>query len=128
MSKPHALIIDDDAQNIEVLGRLLAANGVTHTAVQDTRQLESVIEHLTHVDIVFLDIEMPNHNGYEILEALKGNFSNQFPVVACTVHTNEINTAREMGFDSFIGKPLDPQLFSSQLSKILLGKPVWDAW
>ena len=127
MPNAHALIIDDNAQNLEVLGRLLTANGVSYTAVQDTAGLEHVLASEQHIDAVFLDIEMPRRNGYEILGVLRQQYGADLRIVACTVHTNEISTARAIGFDGFIAKPLSPQSFATQLAQILDGTPVWDA-
>jgi CheY-like chemotaxis protein len=127
MSNAHALIIDDNAQNLEVLGRLLTANGVSYTAVQDTNSLDHILGSESHIDVVFLDIEMPRRNGYEILGLLRQNYGSALRIVACTVHTNEISTAREIGFDGFLAKPLNPTIFAAQLSQILDGTPVWDA-
>jgi DNA-binding NarL/FixJ family response regulator len=47
------------------------------------------------------------------------------PVVAYTVHVSEINRAYQLGFHSFIGKPIDPDKFPDQLARILRGEPVW---
>ena len=81
---------------------------------------------LEKVDIVFLDLEMPKLDGYEVLVILKQHFGNNVPIVACTVHTAEINTTRKLGFSSFVAKPLDTDRFPNQLSRILNGDPVWE--
>ena len=127
MSNAHALIIDDNTQNLEVLGRLLNANGVSYTALQDTNELERVLTAHQHIDVVFLDIEMPRRSGYEILGVLRQQFGSDLRIVACTVHTNEIAPARAIGFDGFLSKPLNPLVFATQLAQILDGTPVWDA-
>lgn len=127
MSGLNALIIDDQAENVEVMGRLLIANGVNYHAIYDTTQLESVMKEIGSIDIVFLDLEMPNRTGYEILEVLRTEFQLETPIIACTVHSNEIAHARAVGFDGFIAKPLDLNLFPSQLFNVLNGKSVWDA-
>jgi CheY-like chemotaxis protein len=123
----HALIIDDNAQNLEILGRLLSANGVTHIDIQDTANVEHALSNYPHIDAAFVDIEMPKRSGYEILAILRQQYGSALPIVACTVHTNEIVTARETGFDGFLAKPLNPQAFAAQLQDILNGTPVWDA-
>jgi CheY-like chemotaxis protein len=126
MTSPHALIIDDDANNLKVLGRLLSMAGATFTAIQDSTQIVDVLKDLEKLDIIFLDLEMPNINGYEMLPILKEQMGITVPIVACTVHTSEIYTARELGFHSFLGKPLQVDKFSSQLNLILSGEAVWD--
>src|SRR5262245_34535616 len=72
-SKAHALIIDDDPQNLEVLERLLSADGVAVTSVQDTGALEGTLSNLGHVDVVFLDLEMPKQDGYEIFVVVRNS-------------------------------------------------------
>ncbi|HLA45227.1 MAG TPA: response regulator, partial [Aggregatilineales bacterium] len=84
------------------------------------------LQTLEKVDIVFLDLEMPKLDGYEVLVILKQHFGNNVPIVACTVHTAEINTTRKLGFSSFVAKPLDTDRFPNQLSRILNGDPVWE--
>lgn len=127
MVQAHALIIDDDPQNIEVLARLLAASNVSSTAVQDTSQLERILQGIERVDVVFLDLEMPLHTGYQIFTTLQTYFGGSVPIVACTVHSNEIANARKLGFQGFIAKPINGALFSTYLSQILRGEGVWDA-
>jgi CheY-like chemotaxis protein len=126
MTTPHALIIDDDANNLKVLSKLLSISGATFTAVQDSTQIVDIVQTLEKLDIVFLDLEMPNINGYEMLLILKGQMGITVPIVACTVHTSEIYTARELGFHSFLGKPLRADKFPSQLNLILSGEAIWD--
>ncbi|MBL8161568.1 MAG: response regulator [Anaerolineae bacterium] len=127
MSDIHALIIDDHVDNLDVLDRLLALNGVSSSAVMNVAELESVVAQLAKIDVVFLDLELPKHSGYEVLEILRGLLPASVPVIACTVHSNEIDRARAFGFDGFIGKPINPALFPHQLQEILQGNAVWEA-
>jgi CheY-like chemotaxis protein len=105
---------------------MLAVEGLTATTVQNPAQVEAVLKSLTSLDIVFLDLEMPGLNGYDVLNKLRASSkTGGVPVVACTVHLNEMNNARRMGFHSFLGKPLDGDKFPEQLARILKGEPVW---
>jgi two-component system cell cycle response regulator DivK len=66
-------------------------------------------------------------NGYDVLDRLKNDarFSN-IPVVAYTTHVSHMNQARDAGFHSFLGKPLNDYLFPEQLNRILQGESVWE--
>jgi CheY-like chemotaxis protein len=76
--------------------------------------------------VIFLDLEMPGIDGYPMLSYLKNDDRfNNVPVVAYTVHMSEMNVARQKGFHSFLGKPLDADLFPEQLAAILRGEHVW---
>jgi CheY-like chemotaxis protein len=77
-------------------------------------------------DLVFLDLEMPEMDGYQVLRSLRNTLLEGVPIIACTVHLNEAATIREQGFDGFIAKPLDPKRFSAQMRQILNGERVWE--
>lgn len=123
----HALIIDDNVKNVEVLVRLLGMQQISSTTVTRPSQLEAAIEEMPGADVVFLDLEMPGASGYDILEWLKADERFQaVPIVAYTVHVSELNVAHQQGFHSFLGKPLDADKFPQQLERILSGQPVWE--
>jgi CheY-like chemotaxis protein len=127
MTNPHALIIDDKTPNLEVLGGLLAAEGITYTAVKDPTKVSATLQELSQVDVVFCDLEMPKLDGYQVLTILRNHLGSSVPIIACTVHLFEINNAREIGFDGFLGKPLDSDRFSGQIQRILAGRSVWES-
>jgi two-component system cell cycle response regulator DivK len=123
----HALIIDDNQHNIDVLIMLLENEGVGQTAVQSVKLVPAALAGLDSLDVIFLDLEFPQGSGMNLLHVLKDNASlDGVPIVAYTVHTSEINEARLAGFDSFLGKPLNTQRFPEQLRRILSGASVWD--
>lgn len=127
MDNKHALIIDDDAYNVYVMQRFLDKENISYTAITETSTLETVLEQLERIDLVLLDLEMPKRDGYEIIETLKQHLNPDVPIVACTVHTAEINRTRKLGFSGFIAKPLDMDRFSEQVRRILSGEPIWES-
>ena len=127
MDNKHALIIDDDAYNVYVMERFLDKESISYTAITEMTTLESVLPQLPQVDIVLLDLEMPKRDGYEVIDTLRQHLDASVPIVACTVHTAEINRTRKLGFSGFIAKPLDMDRFSEQVRRILSGEPIWEA-
>lgn len=127
MTVQHALIIDDDAYSVHIMERLLDQEDIAYTAITDPTRLAPLLETVEQIDVIFLDLEMPKLDGYEVLAILKSHFGENVPIVACTVHTAEINTTRKLGFSSFVAKPLDTDRFPNQLSRILSGEPVWES-
>src|SRR4051812_45848770 len=111
MSSPHAMIIDDNATNLKILSQLLSMQGVTNTALQDATKIGEALKGLDRLDVIFLDLEMPRIDGYRVLGILRDDLGITVPIVACTVHTGEITTARDLGFHSFLGKPLHADKF-----------------
>ncbi len=124
MSDVHALLIDDNPQNLRVLSQLLAKQGVATTEVNDPIGIENLLPTL-QPDVVFLDLEMPGSDGYEVRELIRSYYVDT-PIIAYTVHISEINHARDVGFDGFLGKPLDTTRFPEQLARILRHEPVWE--
>lgn len=121
----HALIIDDDPMSLGVLSQLLELEHITCTAVQDPRQLSSILAGISRIDVVFLDLEMPQLDGYNVFDYLKHKVGITAPIVAHTVHVSESNVVRSLGFDAFICKPVDSDTFHDQLQQVLNGERVW---
>ncbi|HLY25644.1 MAG TPA: response regulator [Aggregatilineales bacterium] len=123
---PHALLIDDNSTNLEILARMLAAQGITYTLVKDPTQAFDKIETLPRLDVIFCDLEMPKLTGFEMLPMLRERLGGSVPIIAYSVHLSEIDVTRKMGFDGFIGKPLDNDRFPEIISRILKGDAVWE--
>jgi two-component system cell cycle response regulator DivK len=125
MSQPHALLIDDNIHNLRVLSRMLAKEGWESTEVTHVSLLETLLAQLASIDAIFLDLEMPNTNGFAVKDWLREQLGG-VPIIAYTVHVSEIQVTKEAGFDGFIGKPLNSERFAGQLARIMNGQPVWD--
>ena len=121
-----ALIIEDNPGDQKVLQTLLARAGVDHVACEGQEVLQTIGE-IGVPDLVFLDLEMPGLNGFQVLRELQSDPNlAQVPVVAYTSHTSEMRVAREAGFHSFLGKPLNSAAFGEQVAQIIRGEPVWE--
>ena len=125
--KRQALVIDDNHLNLESLSALLHREGMDVVTTVNPRNISPLLDEVGHVDVVFLDLEFPNDDGYTILPALLADARLQnVPIVAYSVHINELQEAREAGFHGFLGKPLDASAFPNQLRRILNGESVWE--
>ena len=127
MGSPHALIIDDNSNNSEVLAILLELQGVASTNVRSTRQVASTIEQLEHVDVIFLDLEFPYGDGFSVFKLLRSDPRYAaIPIIAYSVHISQVDKVRAAGFQGFLGKPLSIEQFPDQLRRILSGIAVWE--
>src|SRR2546421_642065 len=112
----HVVIIEDDPSSVDVLIQLLEQLAITYTTLIDSRGALETIQQLPRVDAIFLDLEMPSNNGYEVLEALKQDpMFAHIPIIAYTAHLSEMSNARNAGFHSFMGKPLRSSDFPAQM-------------
>ena len=123
---PHALIIDDDVNNLEILAQLLESQGISFTLVADPAKTLEIAAGGPDIDVVFCDLEMPHMDGYSLLRKLQEQLNKKIPIICSSVHLTEMDTAYARGFDGFLAKPLDADRFPSQIGRILDGQPVWD--
>ncbi len=122
----HALIIEDDQLSIDVLRGLFEQLGVDYTVLKHHDR--DGILNAPEADVIFLDLEMPGLNGYDVLELLRSiAIFDNVPIVAYTTHVSHMNDARNAGFDCFMAKPIDRHNFADNLMRILNGESIWEA-
>ncbi len=125
------LIVEDNVRNYALLARLLSFMGVKQTEWKRSgwHVLEFAQEAMPQVDLILLDIHLPEEDGYKVLARLRqdGRFENT-RIVAVTADITSQNLARAQaaGFDGFLAKPIDVDLFPDQIRRILEGEVVWD--
>jgi two-component system cell cycle response regulator DivK len=76
-----------------------------------------------------MDIRLPYEDGYGALRKIRASAAlKETLVVAVTAEASleQLNKARQSGFDGFLGKPLDMDRFPDQIRRILAGEPVWE--
>jgi putative two-component system response regulator len=104
------LIVDDEPANLKLLDKMLRAEGYEHLAlVQDPREVLKTFE-LVGPDIILLDLNMPNLDGYAVLEALKAHARHDLPpVLVLTAQQGRDNRLRalEQGARDYLTKPFD---------------------
>lgn len=124
------LVVEDNLNNFLLITRLLAYLGVKQCEWKASGwQVLEFADSLPKVDLILMDIHLPEEDGYQALARLRATekFSDT-KIVAVTAEATESNLqrARAAGFDGFIGKPLDPDRFPDQIKQILQGEEVWE--
>lgn len=124
------LVVEDNLNNFLLITRLLAYLGVKQCEWKASGwQVLEFADSLPKVDLILMDIHLPEEDGYQALAKLRAHpkFTDT-TIVAVTAEATESNLQRasEAGFNGFIGKPLDPDNFPDQIKRILLGEEVWE--
>ncbi len=108
-SKPVILIVDDIADNLQLLGSMLRIRGYTVAAAQSGEQALKTIEKKLP-DIILLDIQMPEMNGYEVCQHLKNKpETKDIPIIFLTAQTEteDIIHGFKAGAVDYITKPFN---------------------
>lgn len=106
----RVLVIDDNVDNAEMLSALLALMGCT-TAVAFSGEEGLVKAHAFHPQLVFVDLEMPDMGGCEVVKQLRVHHSNGAARFICLTGRSQAGDRKsclDAGFDDFHTKPLMP--------------------
>jgi two-component system cell cycle response regulator DivK len=124
------LVVEDNVQNFVLITRLLAYLGVKKCEWKASGwQVLEFAETLPHIDLILMDIFLPEEDGYQVLRRLRDHprFQDTLVVaVTADVSVANMERARKASFDGFIGKPIAPDRFPSQIRSILQGEKVWE--
>ncbi len=114
-----ALIIDDDMQICEMLADLIRS--LNHTAVTANTIHEGLKKAASHsYDVVFLDVQLPDGNGLEIVPQIRGTVN--APEVIIMTGAGDPDGAQlaiENGAWDYLQKPLTPQKVTLPLNRVL---------
>ena len=109
MSKPLALVIDDEPDICELLSLTLGRMDIDTAVAGDVRSAKAQLSG-KHFDICLTDMRLPDGDGLELVEWMQKH-SSGVPVAVITAHGN-VETAVQalkLGAFDFISKPLDLQ-------------------
>ena len=123
------LVVDDEPFNHTLIKRLLDAEGIHDVtfASDGNEALERVRSN--SVDLILLDIEMPELDGFGVLQELKADLNNRhIPVIMISGVEDIESVAKciELGADDYLQKPFNPTLLRARLGASLEKKHLRD--
>ncbi|MFB6457766.1 sigma-54-dependent transcriptional regulator [Chitinophaga sp. Hz27] len=86
MAKGHILIIDDEEQLRKLMGRLLSLEGYVIQEASNVRNAMKILER-EEVQVVLSDVKLPDGNGVELVQAIRGKYP-QTEVIVLTAYGN----------------------------------------
>ena len=113
----RVLIVDDNEMNCDMLARRLERKGYEVSVATSARELMKLIKE-KKIDLLLLDIEMPEVSGLEALRAIRELYSpNELPVIMVTARnqSDDVVKALGMGANDYLTKPVD---FAVALARI----------
>lgn len=115
------LVIEDNVANLELVRYLLAHSGYTVLEARDGLQ-GVMVARRERPDLILCDLQMPHLDGYEVLTQLRADAGCAgCVVVALTAFSmsNDRHRILSAGFDGYLSKPIEPEVFVSQIESYL---------
>jgi signal transduction histidine kinase/DNA-binding response OmpR family regulator len=117
----HILLVDDDADNLELLAFALRSAGGDVTDVDSVNDAMRAFR-AGNIDVIVTDIAMPDRDGFTLLEEIRvDGTTGRIPVIAVTAHARMEDRERvsAAGFAAYMAKPIDPDLLVRTVQEIL---------
>lgn len=123
LSNLKVLVVEDNAVNVLVMKKTLEQQNIKPDIAENGKiALDKVTSN--NYDIVFMDLFMPEMDGYETtkkIRELADKTKSSVPIIALTATVNDkvINEVLSVGMDGYIAKPFRPEDLFGQLRKVM---------
>jgi two-component system OmpR family response regulator len=114
----HILIVDDDREIRDLLGRFLTKHGYRVTTARDGREMRRVLADW-RIDLIVLDLMLPGEDGLSLCRQLRAN--SLIPIIMLTAMGEETDriVGLEMGADDYLSKPFNPRELLARAKAVL---------
>jgi len=122
IQKVELLVVDDEAFNRKFIERQLRHEGYENISFAENGRVALELMLQNSFDLVLLDIEMPELNGYEVLEQVKLDMRlRDIPIIVISSIDDIDSIARciELGAEDYLPKPFNPVLLRARLGACL---------
>jgi two-component system OmpR family response regulator len=117
-TSPHILLVDDNRELRELVGRVLTREGFRCTAVGDGKAMRRALAD-AHIDLVLLDLMLPGEDGLSLCRRLRAD--SDVPIIMLTAKGEEVDRVigLEMGADDYLAKPFGSRELIARIRAVL---------
>ena len=117
--KANILIVDDDTHIREVIAFALEKADMQVLHAADGQEALAIVQQNAHIDLIVLDINMPEMDGLEMCRELRK--TSQTPILFLSSRDDEIDRilGLELGGDDYVTKPFSPRELVARINAIL---------
>lgn len=120
-------VIDDNVDNMKLFRAVLARHG--HIVIEFATGVgvaEALATADAQPDLILLDIQLPDQDGFEVLSELRKRSATSLRVVALTAYASADDRDRVFaaGFDGYLTKPIDITRFPALVDRAIAGERV----
>ena len=118
--KVRIAVVDDDMIVREIIKNAFGATGWEVVPFANGKEFAEALDSEKLFDLLFLDLIMPEMNGFEVLQMMSGR-NLEIPTIILTALTRKesVVKAREFGINSYIVKPIKPEGILAKAAEIL---------
>ena len=115
---PHLLVVEDDAEIIDLIRRYFSKQGFEVSAVSDGAAMRDVIqEH--DIDVVLLDLGLPGEDGFTLTRFLREHWKGALIIVTGRGDSVDRVVGLELGADDYVTKPFDLRELLARVRSVL---------
>jgi CheY-like chemotaxis protein len=119
----RVLLAEDNVVNQRLVVRLLEKRGNTMLVASTGREVLAILDHQP-VDLVLMDVQMPEMDGLEVTATIREQERQRgghLPIIALTAHAMKGDQERCLaaGMDAYVSKPINAQTLSEVISEVL---------
>jgi signal transduction histidine kinase len=113
------LVAEDDEVNFRFIEAVFADTKVKLIHVLDGKQAVDICRKIGKIDLILMDIKMPEKSGYEAIKEIR-KFKKEIPIIAQTAYTHAEDRIKcmQVGCNDYISKPIDIELLFSKINKL----------
>ena len=117
----RVLLVEDNEINQQIALELMKGAGINASLARNGREAYEILERTdTRFDLVLMDIQMPEIDGYEATKRIRSQtWGSEIPIIAMTAHAlvEEREKAMQAGMNDHISKPIDPDAMFATMQK-----------
>ena len=120
--KRKALVVDDDEELVELIKDVLEADGRFEVRVANNGFDAGMMVKEYHPDIIVLDVMLPDINGKEVCQRVRGDSNLDDVKIICIsgmVEADKIADLKQSGADDFMQKPFEVEILIDRMCSLL---------
>lgn len=119
----RALVVEDNPVNLKLMRKILESMGHQVVCAETGEDGWNIVSSGEAFDIIFLDMHLPQMDGFELARRVRGRLGDKARIVAVTAMAMSGDRERiiEAGCDDYISKPIFLKEFKDFLARYLPG-------
>jgi len=118
--KKYNILICDDEESVRESLSLILSDQYNLVFAKDAKEASSMLSKDIDVDLLLIDIKMPDKNGFDLLKELKSTGTDiPFIIITGYQSVEAASEATKLGALDYVVKPFEPELVSNAVKKAL---------